>query len=161
MRDPKTSIEHSATAPAYALVVADADHIQAYVFESAKIAEVRGASALVERLNFKGLEQIIIEDHGLSYDAIVYRGGGGAMLKVPIDLAEGIRQAIEAHFLQETQVATITTVSLPVTEAQLNDRDEFQKLRVELTHSLQIKKLKKATAPHFEWLSFAQRCPAC
>src|SRR5215510_4557974 len=37
--------------PPLAFLAADADQIQAYVFESAKIPEVRGASVLVEWLN--------------------------------------------------------------------------------------------------------------
>jgi len=143
-----------------ALVAADADQIQAYVFESAKIPEVRGASALVEWLNLKGLKQKV-EDFGLPEEIIVYRGGGGAMLLVPAVIAEDIKQAVEEQFVENTHVATITTVSHPVSLLDLLKQKQFQRVQTALMHALQIRKLQKESSVHFEWLPFALRCQAC
>jgi hypothetical protein len=152
--------QHFGQKPPLTLVAADADQIQPYVFESAKIPEVRGASALVERLNLKGLEQVI-ESLGLLKQVIVYRGGGGAMLLVPSVVADRVCRAIEELFVARTHVASITTVSRAVSLRDLMERDSFRKVRSALMHDLQIRKLEKESPSHYEWLPFARRCQAC
>lgn len=146
--------------PPLALIAADADQIQAYVFESAKIPEVRGASALVESLNLEGLEKVI-HSFGLPNDVLVYQGGGGAMLLVPAIAADEVQRAIEEQFVTTTHVATITTVSREVWLRDLVKRDRFRPLRAALIQDLQIRKLQKESPLHFEWLPFARRCQVC
>lgn len=145
--------------PPLSLISADADQIQAYVFESAKIPEVRGASALVEWLNFEGLKEVV-RRFGLTEDVLVYQGGG-AMLLVPAVIADNVWQAIEEQFVATTHVATVTAVSRVVSMRDLLERDRFQKVRTALMHDLQITKLRKGAPVHFEWLPMARRCQAC
>jgi hypothetical protein len=146
--------------PPLALIAADADQIQAYVFESAKIPEVRGASALVEWLNLKGLREVL-RRFGLPREVLIYQGGGGAMLVTPAVIAGRVRQEIEKQFVTTTCVATITTVSRDVSLLELLQRERFQKVRTMLMHNLQVAKLQREAPVHFEWLPMARRCQAC
>lgn len=146
--------------PPLTLIATDADQIQAYVFESAKIAEVRGTSALVESMNFEGLKEIV-RCFGLTEEILVYQGGGGAMLLVPTVIAYGVQEAIEDQFAAKTYVASITTVHHIVSIRDLLDRDCFKLVRTKLMSSLQIHKLRKESPTIFEWLPFARRCAAC
>jgi hypothetical protein len=146
--------------PPLSLISADADQIQAYVFETVKIPEVRGASTLVEELNLNGLRRVV-EGVGLPEQVLIYQGGGGAILLVPAQVAHEVQDGIEVQFIEQTRIASITTVDHPVRLRDLLGRDHFQQVRTTLLRRLQIAKLQKEAPVHFEWLPFAQRCQAC
>jgi len=97
-----------------ALLSADADRVQEYVFESAKLPEIRGGSFLQARLNDQeeGNEPIktLIGNHG----KIIYAGGGSVLAEVDAEQAEAIKAAIERLYLEQTGVATTTCVFQPV-----------------------------------------------
>jgi CRISPR-associated protein Cmr2 len=97
-----------------ALLSADADRVQEYVLESAKLPEIRGGSFLQARANDQeeGNEPIktLIGNHG----KIIYAGGGSVLAEVDADQAEAIQAAIERLYPEKTGVATTTCVFQPV-----------------------------------------------
>ncbi len=116
-----------------ALIVADVDRIQSYVFESAKLAEMRGASLILDLLNVKtsdetnkwgnleiggrqitGIRQVLYNEFGLQERCVIYAAGGATLFIAPLQQAEAIRQRLEKLFLETTLTATITVVWEPI-----------------------------------------------
>jgi CRISPR-associated protein Cmr2 len=90
--------------PTVVLLSADVDRIQDYVFESARLPEIRGASMLVEEINRQAAE----EDLGQS---VIYKGGGSLLAILPdLDTAEKKKVNIERRFPQATGLVTTTCV---------------------------------------------------
>lgn len=122
-----------------ALLLVDVDQIHSYVFESAKLPEMRGASLILDLLNVGGLEEArdvtiqvdgkivrgigdVIKDWGLDPEVnVIYSGGGGALLALPPDKADGIQAEIEELYLATTLTATVTTVKKVVTLDELEN----------------------------------------
>ena len=118
-----------------ALVAADADRVHGYVFESAKLPEMRGASLILDWLNAKdsdnnqvwgkiefddspqarlvGTPQMLDKVFGLPYECLIYAVGGGLLLIAPREQAEKIAAEIERLYVETTLVATTTAVWLP------------------------------------------------
>ncbi|MFL6213003.1 MAG: Cas10/Cmr2 second palm domain-containing protein [Blastocatellia bacterium] len=112
-----------------ALIAADVDRIQSYVFESAKLAEMRGASLILDLLNVKtsddsdiwgdleidgrrvkGICQVLVDEFELKPECVIYAAGGAILFVAPLQKAEAIKQRIEGLFLETTLTATITVV---------------------------------------------------
>lgn len=108
-----------------ALLSADTDRTQEFVFQSARLPEIRGASMRLDELNRIGLRRILM-DAGLPARLItadppgclIYVGGGSLLAFVPRDLAASLAAAIEALYPRKTDTATITAVALPITIPQ-------------------------------------------
>jgi CRISPR-associated protein Cmr2 len=115
------------------LLLVDVDQIHNYVFESAKLAEMRGASLILDLLNVGGLEEAeqvdvrvdelpirgigeVIREAGLDPEInVIYSGGGAALLALPPDRAPAIQAGIEEVYLRTTLTTTVTTVCKSVT----------------------------------------------
>lgn len=97
------------------LLSADTDKVKSYVFESAKLPEVRGASIILDELNRKELVEKVFtgKDCQLPKECLIYYSGGGILAIVPTCWAERIGKEIERLYLNRTKVATITTVTRP------------------------------------------------
>ncbi len=116
--------------PTVVLLSADVDRIQDYVFESARLPEIRGASMLVEELNrpapSSGASIKTIGDCFEKHfsqkviDQMVIYSGGGSLLAILPDLriAQQIRADIERLFPTETELVTTTCV---IYETTVND----------------------------------------
>lgn len=110
-----------------ALLAADTDRTQEYVFESTKLPEIRGGSELLNRLNKTGLPQILAEaglptnfvDEASTPGCVIYAGGGGFLALVPASIAAELAAKIEQYYPAQTGQATITCVWLPVTPAEI------------------------------------------
>lgn len=112
-----------------ALLSADTDRTQSYVFQSARLPEIRGASMLLDDLNREQLLRIL-SDKGLptgliaplkeeeEKGCVVYVGGGSLLALVPHDLAVNLCQEIETLYPRESGTATITAVAQPITVAE-------------------------------------------
>lgn len=126
------------------LLAVDVDRIQAYVFESARLPEVRGASALLSALG-DAAEALLPDPEALCYQA------GGALLgcleATPCE-AEALRRKLEAHFANGTgQAASATAVALPCGSHPRDDDAEFGLRRDEAARLLRDRKLRKETMP--------------
>jgi CRISPR-associated protein Cmr2 len=119
--------------PPLALLAADVDRVQEYVFESAKLSEMRGSSLILDLLNvkddddtarwgnirideqlLKGIPQVLKAEFGLPQESIIYAAGGGALMIVPQELVEKIARRIERLYVETTLTATISAVHVPV-----------------------------------------------
>jgi len=101
-----------------ALLSADTDQIKQYVFESAGLPEVRGASMLLAELNKNGIKQLFAE-RNLPGDCIIYADGGGLVAIVPKSEAPTLQREIQGLYPRETGLATITCVWRAVTPQEL------------------------------------------
>lgn len=91
-----------------AILSFDMDKIKDYVFASAKLPEIRGASELIkEVLEEGGIEQIL-NDYGLSKANIIYASGGGGVLIMPHDKVQLTGNDIEKTFAKKCPGATVT-----------------------------------------------------
>jgi len=120
-----------------ALFSADTDRVKEYVFESAKLPEIRGASMLLDELNwgYDGQGQLplalaektigdIFLENDLSLEHwpagnLVYFGGGSLLAVVPERLAPLLAEQIQKLYPEQTGLASITCVWRPVDESEL------------------------------------------
>jgi CRISPR-associated protein Cmr2 len=173
-----------------ALFAADTDRTQAYVFESARLPEIRGASNLLRRLNEQETPSLISDLDPTARQ--IYAGGGGLLYEVDAAKAEEIKRALETSYPKRTGVATITCVyrvlpeagasaGLPAAERPAPERIEklssWQRRRWDaevdrdlncfgawvrlLGEDLRRAKQQKLHAPFVESSSHAQRCQSC
>ncbi len=83
------------------LVHGGATKIKGYVFESAKLPEMRGASALLDRINQ-------VDSRGFFRDApecIIYANGGDLLALAPADTEQSVVDELEACYAQQTLTA--------------------------------------------------------
>ena len=103
-----------------ALLSADTDRTQDYVFESTTLPEIRGASELLVWLN--GRLRGVLASAGLPETCVLYCDGGGLLALVPASVCEGpdgLPGQVERLYPGETGVATITCVSQRVSPAEV------------------------------------------
>jgi len=152
--------KHFGVSPPLALCVADTDRVHEYVFEAARIPEVRGASALLERLNETEIAcNVFIEQFSAPEQWIIYRGGGSLLAIVPASLQKSFQDAIEEYYPKRTLTATITVVTGPVPLKEIctnlgNWVDKF-------SYYLDIRKRQKLNVPHFQMLPYVEQCQLC
>jgi hypothetical protein len=144
---------------ALALVSADTDRVKEYVFESAKIPEVRGASALLQDLNEQDTAKELSEGFGIPRKWIIYAGGGSFLIVTAAELADQIVSEITAFYPATTFTATITAVSWPVPLPEL--RADLGRHIRELGLRLKVAKLQKKAIPYFDTLPHGEFCAVC
>lgn len=161
-----------------ALLSADADRIKEYVFESAKLPEIRGASILLDKLNQdtpradyqpgdartplsmrevlsrRGLPDNFIDDPQ-SPGCVAFAGGGGLLALVP-RVAGMLRADIETLYPDKTGRATIACVWEPW-EAGASFREAVERAGAGLRRA----KEEKMALPFFESPPFVCRCDSC
>jgi len=107
-----------------AILSADADRVQDYVFESARLPEIRGASRLLQNLNDE-IAELVEQAVAPAADTscVIYKGGGSLLAIVPDDakLLAQLRHDIEALYPEHTGVATTTCVTYSTTAGDLCD----------------------------------------
>jgi CRISPR-associated protein Cmr2 len=123
--------------PGIALVMGGATKIKQYVFESAKLPEIRGASSLLDRINlqdicalfteqsdekttpeseplWQGVRQSFKNDYGIPppncEGCIIYANGGEILAFAPTKISSFIVDAIERRYTKETLVANSVAV---------------------------------------------------
>jgi hypothetical protein len=154
-----------------ALLAADTDRTQDYVFESAKLPEVRGGSWLLDDLNLNGIPALFRE-HGLTGTfvdddppgEIVYTGGGGLLALVPATVAEALACAIEAEYPKVTGAASITAGWRPITAKMViggYPDGGFGGLVQWAGNWLSRRKESKPPPSFYEVLPHAARCQSC
>jgi len=147
-----------------ALLSGDADKIKDYVFESAKLPEIRGGSQILEDLNSKGISKVFRSlglpdtfiDDEQSPGCIAYMAGGGLLAVVPSKMADKLCEDIEELYPKETGAATISCVyqELPL------DRDFGEGMRLQGL-LLRRRKQEKEARPFFDTLPVMRRCESC
>jgi len=156
-----------------ALLVADTDSTQAYVFESAKLPEIRGASRLLDDLNTQEIP-LCFQAHGFQGapidqgGEIVYAGGGGLAAIVPAGDREqvaALAQGIRSLYPRETLAATITCdwrfISRDMLAEGIVGERGFGGLMRWAGAWLRRRKEDKAPPPFIQALPHATRCQSC
>ena len=123
--------ENGLTQKQIGLVLGGATKIKAYFLESAKLPEIRGASALLDRLNLEDIPALFGQDirddapraerlrdafcertgHRLSApECIIYAAGGNTLAFTPVSVVHKIADEMERLYSQETLVANSVAV---------------------------------------------------
>jgi len=114
----KLSAEEVKQLGGLALLSADADRVQEYVFESARMPEIRGASMLLQDLN---KEVAGLVEQAVDAKCVIYYGGGSLLAILPddADLLAELKHKIESLYPQCTGVATTTCITYSTTADEL------------------------------------------
>ncbi|MBK8935355.1 MAG: hypothetical protein IPM76_24160 [Chloroflexi bacterium] len=144
----------SANSQPMALLMADTDATQSYVFESNKLPEIRGGSRWLTDLN-EDVARMAEKAGGRR----VYAGGGGLLAFVPANQAADVVAAVEAYFPRETGAATITAVARPLPPGYTED--QFKLVVDWLSYLLRQRKESKPAPPFWETLPHQVRCESC
>jgi CRISPR-associated protein Cmr2 len=172
-----------------ALVWGGATRIKSYVFESARLPEIRGASGLLDRINVDDLPRLWEKIGG--EDCVVYANGGEVMAFAPRCLAAQLCGEIERIYTSETIVAQSVASWQEITLKQLRDGwlvdEKVDDAVVEsilgynpaknntfgsVVSSIAITRFRRREAnpddegmvrvfPHIETVPFARRCSSC
>lgn len=89
------------------LIYGGATKIKGYVFESARLPEIRGASALLDFAGIDEVRRICQEADG----HVIYAGGGSFLAIAPAGQGNQIANRIERRFTELTQTALSVVVS--------------------------------------------------
>lgn len=109
----------------YSLLLGDTDRIHAYVFETSKLPEIRGASQLLRTLITDKYDTIFDEyftdvnsidkiDNDANVGYKIYNDAGSCMAIAPTNKVEEFMNAITEKFHRETGAVTITFVHSPL-----------------------------------------------
>ncbi len=140
------------------LVLFDTDHIKNYLFATNKLKEIRGASALLDRLNATETEKVA-RNVCPALDKVYANGGGALFLAPSADAARDVMAAVEKLYVQKTLAATITGAALPLAPA--TEHQGFGERVQELGRLLRRAKAHKAAQPGLEMLPYLHICDAC
>lgn len=142
------------------LIALDADKIQSYVFESARLPEVRGASRLMAEAG-RQARRLLAEAHG--EESVCYSAGGSLLgyIRATADDAEKLVAELERKFLEVTVVATATAVAVPCEVDPRTNDGSFRQARNVAAYLLRRKKDSRSAVPFFEAPPYAQRCSSC
>jgi CRISPR/Cas system-associated protein Cas10 (large subunit of type III CRISPR-Cas system) len=100
------------------LLLGDVDAIKDFVYEGAKLTEIRGGSILLSEID--GENGKIVEMFQEFQEALIYCGGGSFLAIVPASEAEKWKKRIEKLYLELTKTATVTVVvSRPLGYAEI------------------------------------------
>lgn len=176
MGDSPTTAESAATdqpevsdavtgCPPRALIVADVDRVHSYVFESAKLTEMRGGSLVLDLLNakdsddeswgdveikgsrIKGIPQLLDEMGLPRNEHLIYGAGGGALIEAPLSESQQIAEKIELSYATTTLTATTTTA---VETRVVFDVASFEE-RVQDAQGEAWRLVKHSLVPEEEW----------
>lgn len=137
------------------LVSFDTDRIKDYVFSSAKLAEIRGASAILDRLN-RTETKAIFDKHGAR---AIYIGGGSALAIVDRSCADQMIREVEEAYWNKTRTGSITGVQVPLPPGY-NGENFDQYFRLAST-KLRSKKMKRGQQKNLVTLPHLAICESC
>jgi len=151
---------------ALSLISADTDRVKSYVFETARLPEVRGASAQLTTLNEEKIKALLWNNFRLPAECLLYAAGGSALIVAPTKIAGEIAESIQRAYLEETRAATISVVCRPTlprewvkgVEASGND---FGALVKQMGYDLRRAKESRAFHPFFYAPPYSRRCDSC
>lgn len=144
-----------------ALFAGDVDRTQAYVFESSRLPEIRGASRMLDDAG--DAAGAIIQQAG---GEVIIQGGGSLLALVNPSQAGVLSREIDGLYLEKTGLATITTAWRPVNDELLQKgppggEAAFGGLLNWAASWLRVRKDGRDTAPWIEAPPHAERCRSC
>ena len=135
-----------------ALVAFDTDRIKEYVFGTSSLKEIRGASALLDRLNRQSMPDIV-------GGKLIYSNGGGGLFVISEANAKDVIREVQRCYRQSTySAATITGVSVPLPEHRQELHHELALLR----HRLHLAKSDSSASDEYRVThSLLRFCESC
>lgn len=104
------------------LVLLDTDQIKQYVFPTGRLAEIRGASLLLDELNRDYTRKQFLDNE------CIYANGGQALGIVPNEeVAENIIQRVKGRYAERTGIASVTGIHAPYESSRFSS--SLQKAR--------------------------------
>ena len=140
------------------LVLMDTDRIKGYIFATNRLREIRGASLLLDKLNTQKSRDLVADFDGEE----VFIGGGGVLATFPDQArAEGYMAAVQAAYREETHIATITGVAVPIPPGAGGERGALRRARAELRLAKGARARTQAllTSPYFRLCQSCNRYP--
>lgn len=138
------------------LVCFDTDRIKEYVFATNRLKEIRGASALLAKLDAERQQHL---EATLGKDRVVYSaGGGGAVLVGSKDEAERLIVEIERELQKQTESASISSELIqpePVNGRQFGER---MKLAGAALRDAKARKAELAVLPVEPYMRLCDSC---
>lgn len=141
------------------LVIHDVDAIQKYVFATNRLREIRGSSALIDRINRRDTLDLVNRYGG----QLIYSGGGGmaADFATP-NAASGLCRDLGARYVDGTISSSSTGVIESYDEnAPDNDEQGFANALKRARGNLRREKGSRARASQVLTNPYAKRCQAC
>lgn len=145
-----------------ALLAADTDRTQDYVFESSRLPEIRGASRILTGLDKWAGD--LLSGQGFS---VIIAGGGRLLAVGPANRAPDLAEAIRREYSQRTITATVTVDWRPIDDSLLaqgypaNSQAPFGSLMQWTGVWLRRAKEGRQTVPWLDSPPFAERCGSC
>ncbi len=96
--------------PKVALVMGGATSVKQYLFESSRLPEIRGGSAILDRINRVQVPQLVEGEILNCRHCVVYANGGDTLLLAPPSKAQELADAIENIYKRETITAQAVAV---------------------------------------------------
>jgi CRISPR-associated protein Cmr2 len=104
-----------------ALVSGGATRIKGYVFESARLPEIRGASGLLDRINLIDIPALWKTGDLDCPECVIYANGGEILAFAPAEAGQRLADEIERIYARETLVAQSVAVSHSFMLAELRE----------------------------------------
>lgn len=141
------------------LVIHDVDTIQGYVFATGRLREIRGASALIDKLNRQD-SYSIMKQHGGEF---IFSGGGGfAAYFADESNARFFCQSVSALYVKQTYSASSTGVVECYDESAPPDaRNSFYSALKKAHRRLRQEKVRRRRQTQLLTSSLFKRCQAC
>lgn len=140
--------------PTKSVLSFDTDRIKNYVFATGSLATIRGASAVLDKLNRVEMQQEISQVAPESEK--VFADGGSGMFRLDSSHVDAAIAAVEYLYRRETDTASITGASI-----EYADKQELEEQLVLLPY--RVRKAKEK-APQFMGMvssSFMKTCESC
>ena len=149
--------------PYQALLVADIDRTQDYVFETSRLPEIRGASDLLKKQE----QEVVRRVEGAGGNVIIQGGGSLLALMPAVEGLDALCQDIEKQFTEKTLTATLTAAWRPIDADMLKNgwpphpETAFGRLWEWAGTWLRSSKDCRDLLPWLETPPFAERCSSC
>jgi hypothetical protein len=139
-----------------ALLLIDTDRIKSYVFASPYLRDIRGGSALLDRLNREDIPKIVAT---LAPGSLcIYANGGTGLFAVPADVVNKVAEEAAAEYAAAG--ASATSAWVPVPEGWSRDTDLGPQLRL-LAHRMRVAKDERPSHAVLASSPFLRPCEAC
>ena len=132
------------------LVALDTDRIKRYIFRTSSLKEIRGASAILDKLNRETTPEVIGGE-------CIYANGGSGLFIVDSARANERIGAAELLYRTTTHSATITGASVELPQNRENVQDELALLRHRLRAQKNCSKRPMVSVTH----SLFRYCSVC
>lgn len=137
------------------LISFDTDRIKDYVFSSSKLAEIRGASAMLDRLNRTETKAILDKHHAKE----IFIGGGSALAIADRSSAAKLISEVEELYRETTKTGSITGVQVDLPPGY--NGEKFDQYFRQASAKLRSRKMRRSQQTSLVDLPQLATCGSC